>query len=322
MQQPPSDRSNKNPYATPSAWPRAPQQTFYLRVPKAPPGAQAAQPAPKPAAPTPAPAPRPARQSSILTGSALPVGQANPRSAPEADLFIVKPATAAAPTPAATAPVARPTVVAAPPRSPVVDPIIRAPEAEPEVNPAPIFIAPPEAPFPARRPSVRRSQSRAPLFIGAAAAVVVAMAGAGWLLLREPDAERTTVLEPSAPTPAEQQPVVTPPEFLGLAAEPEASPEPEPVLRGPAEPAQAARATPARQPASRLASVARPAANATMAAPSSAISVTPAAPTIAAQPLVVPPLPTPPPPASAPGPQTPVADPDTPQTTRDPSTGD
>ena len=72
MQQPPSDRSNKNPFATPSAWPRAPQQTFHLRVPKPPAGTQAAKPAPKPAAPP----PRPARPgSSILTGSALPVGR-------------------------------------------------------------------------------------------------------------------------------------------------------------------------------------------------------------------------------------------------------
>ena len=82
MQQPPSDRSNKNPFATPSAWPRAPQQTFHLRVPKPPAGTQAAKPAPKPAAPP----PRPARPgSSILTGSALPVGYTAPQAPPEVE---------------------------------------------------------------------------------------------------------------------------------------------------------------------------------------------------------------------------------------------
>ena len=291
MQQPPSDRSDKNPYATPSAWPRAPQQTFHLKVPKAPPGTQAAKPAPAKSASKPAAPPRPAKQSSILTGSALPVGYTAPQPMPEIEPFeVVEP-------------------VAPPAPAPVVE---AGPEPEPEVAPAPPFIAPSEAPFAAPRRKKRR-ENRAPVFIAAAVVVAAGMAGAAWLLLREPKA--TVEYEPVAVAPSApvaRQPVIVPPAFIGIAPESEAG---EPDLRGAAEPVQTA-------------AVSRPV---TRTAPSGPLpsgpqpysgTATPAAPSVAVQPLRIPPPPAPPPPASAPGPRTPVTDPDAPQTTRDPTSGD
>ena len=285
MQQPPSDRSSNNPYQAPSAWPRAPEQTFHLRVPKAPPGAKAAapKPAPKPAA---AP-PGPARQSSILTGSALPVGYTAPQATPEVE------------------PVAP---------EPVVEAV--AFEPEPEITPAPPFIAPPQAPFAAPRRRTR-SENRTPLFIGAAVAVSAVMAGAAWLMLRQP--EETATFEPVAvaptPTPAAREPVITPPAWAGIVAEEPAAEEPE--LRGATEPVETAAVS---QPTTRTAR------SSTAPLPTGpqpySGTATPAAPSITTAPLRIPPLPTPPPPASAPGPQTPVADPNAPLTTRDPTSGD
>lgn len=305
MQQPPSDSSKKNPYAMPSAWPRAPEQTFHLRVPKAPPGTQApAKPAPKPAAA----APRPARQSSILTGSALPVGYTAPQHTPETDFFTIEPVTPPTPAP-------QPAVEAAAP-APAAEPVEAAPE--PEVTAAPPFIAPPRAPYAAApRWKKKRQESGAPLFIAAGVAAVAGIAGAAWLLLRQPEATIEYAPVTTAAAPAPRQPVVTPPAFLGLSEEPvaEAPVTDEPALRGAAEPIQTAAVS---RPAARAATT--PSALPTGPQPYSGDAKP--APTVAVQPLRIPPPPAPPPPASAPGPQTPVADPDAPQTTRDPTSGD
>lgn len=86
--QPPSNRDDKaNPYAMPSAWPRAPQQVFQIRLPKRP-GAVPARPS-----------------STILTGSALPEPgytapqpPAQPEPEPEpAPAFVAPPQTPFAP---------------------------------------------------------------------------------------------------------------------------------------------------------------------------------------------------------------------------------
>lgn len=270
MQQPPPDRSNKNPYAMPTAWPRPPETTFHLRVPRPPAGTQGAKPAPKPAA-------RPG--SSILTGSALPVGYTAPQRPPEA------------------APVEA--------EAPVAEPV-----REPEVAPAPTFIAPPEAPFTAS-PKVRRRENRAPLIAGAVVTALVGIGAAAWLLLREPE---PAALETVTVAPAVREPVIVPPSFEGLMSESEADAA---ELRGPAEPAQTA-------PARRTVAQAAPSRDA-VALPSGPVPYSgDAAPTLAipTPPAIVLPRPVPPPPASAPGPQTPIADPEAPQTTRDPTSGD
>lgn len=275
--QPPSDRDNKNPFATPSAWPRAPQQTFHLRVPKAPPGmAQAAKPAP---APKPAQPPRPARPASgILTGSALPVGYTAPQHVPDIDQ----------------------------PFEPVTEFV--AAEPLPEVTPAPPFIAPPEIPFAAPLRESKHKPNRMPLIVGGALTALAGIAAA-WLLMREP--EPSVVYEPATPmtqAPAAREPVITPPSFLGFA--PEAA-EPD-DLRGPTDTVVADAPSAARSSgsAAELPSAPVPYAG-------SAIATAPFTP----PPVVVQPRPAPPPPASAPGPTPPVADPDAPQSTRDPTSG-
>lgn len=285
MQQPPPDRSDKNPYATPTAWPRAPETTFHLRVPKPPSGTQAAKPAPKPAV-----APRPARPgSSILTGSALPVGYTAPQRPPEAEAFELEPA---APSPP---PAPEPVVEAAP---------------EPDYSPAPPFIAPRQPTVvPSRR--AQRRENRAPLIAGAVVTALVGIGAAAWLLLREPE---PVALETTTIAPAAHEPVIVPPSFEGLMSESEAQ---ELELRGPVEPVQSA-------PARRTAAQAAPS-RAAVELPSRPVPYSgDATPTIAipTPPAIVLPSPVAPPPASAPGPRTPIADPDAPLTTRDPTSGD
>jgi hypothetical protein len=272
--QPPPDRTNKNPYAMPSAWPRAPQQTFHLQVPRPPArSTQAAQPT-APVRPAPRPAKAPA--SSILTGSALPPGYTAPQPIPE-DI------------------------------APAFEPV----EAVPDVTPAPPFVAPPETPFAAPLPAAKsRRESRMPLFIAAAVAAIAGIAATAWLLMREPESVTSTIVEPAAmPAPA-RAPVIVPPSLDYIMTEEEAFGEP--ALRGTTETSEPA---PVTRVAPSQAAVAMPSGPVPYSGTATAVTPPPAPP------VMVQPRPVPPPPASAPGPTPPVADPDAPQTTRDPTSG-
>lgn len=191
--------SDANPYARPSPWPRPPQRV--MRIGALPRAAKPAAPATTPPLDEPttasARAPAPA-QTSVLTGSALPLGPVRPapRAAPEP--APVAPEAASAPEPAAAVP--EPETATAPPQVTTLDPLVVSP-----------FV-----PRPRRKPSLKlrlRRMAPAALAVLVAAGGVVAfnllgrkvaptVATPAAAIATAPTPAAATSLRPSLPAPA------------------------------------------------------------------------------------------------------------------------